>query len=73
MSDLPANKDLIRYVKTIREMRDRGWTVDIIVRLALGEASPEDRSDDEIAIVTELYRRDLERAGLLTAGGDAGQ
>lgn len=51
-----ANKDLARYVRMIREMHDRGFTVDVVVELALsGKKSQRIPDAEEQAMIRELY------------------
>jgi hypothetical protein len=61
-----ANRDLIRYIRTVQEMKQHGFSVEIIVELALGKhGAIDNRSGDEKAIVARVYREEMLKAGIV--------
>lgn len=55
----PAARALGRYVRAIREMHDRGFTVDVIVDIALKDRPRRFVTTDEIVTIRRLYLEKL--------------
>lgn len=60
----PSAKYLVKYVAQLRAMRDHGWSIELLGKLAFGpDGIADQRSEEEKADVLALYREGFDSAG----------